>query len=218
MKRILLAAMVAASTLAATIPAHAAHVGVSIGFAQPGLYGRVDIGRFGAPRLVSRAAVTIGAPVYGAQPVYLWVPPEHRARWADYCASYGACGMPVYFVDDGWYRENVYVQPGGWRPPVVSVGGYYGGGYYRGGYYGGGWRDGYWRDGYWHDRDGHGLGPDGHPHHPYYPYPPGPPGHGQNGVGSGGTGGNTNGGAGDGWHDRPGNGGWNGSSSGHHRD
>ena len=40
-------------------------------------------------------------------PVYLWVPEYQRTHWAQYCREYGAYGVPVYFVDDGWYRDNV---------------------------------------------------------------------------------------------------------------
>ena len=35
-------------------------------------------------------------------------PPGHMRHWDRHCHEYEACGRPVYFVDDGWYRE-VYV-------------------------------------------------------------------------------------------------------------
>lgn len=91
--------------------AQAADVGVSIGFSQPGIYGRVDIGRYPQPVLIAPQPVYVGRPVY-RDPVYLWVPPAHRTNWRRYCGSYGACGHPVYFVDDGWYRHNVVVHRG----------------------------------------------------------------------------------------------------------
>lgn len=94
---------------AATAPATAADVGVSIGFSQPGVYGRVDIGRYPAPVLVAPQPVLIGRPAY-REPVYLWVPPGHRRDWRHQCRRYGACGAPVYFVDDGWYRQTVIVE------------------------------------------------------------------------------------------------------------
>jgi len=87
-------------------------VGVSIGFSQPGVYGRVDIGRYPAPVLVAPQPVIIGRPVY-REPVYLWVPPGHRRDWRHHCRQYGACGAPVYFVQDGWYREHVVVRRDG---------------------------------------------------------------------------------------------------------
>jgi hypothetical protein len=42
------------------------------------------------------------------QPVYLRVPPVQAKNWSKHCGKYGACGQPVYFVQDGWYN-NVYV-------------------------------------------------------------------------------------------------------------
>jgi hypothetical protein len=42
------------------------------------------------------------------EPVYLWVPPGHRKNWRSHCGAYGACGVPVYFVQHGWYHQNVY--------------------------------------------------------------------------------------------------------------
>lgn len=95
----------------ATVPAAQANdVSVSIGFSQPGAYGRVDIGRYPAPVLVAPRPVVIGRPVHRAEPVYLWVPTEHRRDWRRHCYHYGACGAPVYFVQDGWYRQNVVVH------------------------------------------------------------------------------------------------------------
>lgn len=90
-------------------PAQAADVGVSIGFSQPGVYGRVDIGRYPQPMLIAPQPVYVGRPVY-REPVYLWVPPEQRRDWRRHCGHYGACGAPVYFVQDNWYRQNVVVH------------------------------------------------------------------------------------------------------------
>jgi hypothetical protein len=93
----------------AALPAQATDVGVSIGFSQPGVYGRVDIGRYPQPMLIAPQPVYVGRPVY-REPVYLWVPPGHRRDWRHHCGHYGACGAPVYFVEDGWYRQNVVVR------------------------------------------------------------------------------------------------------------
>ncbi|NCT82715.1 MAG: hypothetical protein GXC94_06200 [Comamonadaceae bacterium] len=98
------------AVLAALPAARAADVGVSIGFSQPGFYGRVDVGRYPTPVLVAPQPVIIGRPVYRAEPVYLWVPPGQRRDWRHNCHRYRACGTPVYFVDDGWYRQNVIVH------------------------------------------------------------------------------------------------------------
>lgn len=103
-------ATLALAALAAGPSAQAADVGVSIGFSQPGVYGRVDIGRYPSPVLLAPQPVIIGRPVYRAEPVYLWVPPDHRRNWRRYCGGYGACGAPVYFVEDGWYRRHVIVE------------------------------------------------------------------------------------------------------------
>lgn len=88
----------------------AADVGVSVSISQPGVYGRIDIGRFPQPVLVAQQPIVVmRAPtvVVQPEPVYLWVPPGHRKHWRRYCGQYGACGAPVYFVQDGWYRQNV---------------------------------------------------------------------------------------------------------------
>jgi hypothetical protein len=51
------------------------------------------------------------------QPIYLRVPPGHEKNWGKYCTRYGACGQPVYFVQDKWYRDvyapRVYEERGG---------------------------------------------------------------------------------------------------------
>jgi hypothetical protein len=91
----------------------AADIGVSIGISQPGVYGRVDIGRFPQPQVVVQQPVIIGRPVAVRQdPVYLWVPPGHRQNWRRHCGQYRACGVPVYFVQDRWYGEHVRPHAG----------------------------------------------------------------------------------------------------------
>lgn len=86
-------------------------VGVSIGISQPGVYGRIDIGRFPQPAVVVAQPVVVAPPhavvVRPAEPVYMWVPPGHRKNWKRYCGSYGACGVPVVFVRDDWYDSHV---------------------------------------------------------------------------------------------------------------
>jgi hypothetical protein len=122
--------LVAATVLAASLPAAAANVdvGVSIGISQPGVYGRIDIGAFPPPQVIVAQPVIVGRPIVRpVQPVYMWVPPGHQKHWRRHCAAYGACGVPVYFVQDRWYRDHVYTG-GGYAP-----------------------RHG-WRDGRWHDR------------------------------------------------------------------
>ncbi len=94
--------------------AHAANVGVTVEVSQPGVYGRIDIGRFPQPAVIVPQPVIIAPqPVIAApavvvpQPVYMWVPPGHRKNWAKHCRHYDACGVPVYFVRHDWYDNNV---------------------------------------------------------------------------------------------------------------
>jgi hypothetical protein len=93
-------------------PAQATEVGVSVQISQPGVYGRIDIGRFPQPQVVLPQPVIITRPVVVApappQPVYMWVPPGHRKDWRKHCGKYNACGVPVYFVRDDWYDGHVH--------------------------------------------------------------------------------------------------------------
>lgn len=94
---------------AAALPsAFAADVGVSVQISQPGVYGRVDIGRFPQPQVVVAQPVIIQRPVavVRPEPVYMWVPPGHRKNWRKHCGQYNACGVPVYFVRDDWYDQR----------------------------------------------------------------------------------------------------------------
>lgn len=94
---------------AAAAPAMAAdvNVGVSIGISQPGVYGRIDIGNYPQPQVVVAQPVVIQRPSHLPPPVYLWVPPGHQKNWKKHCGSYNACGVPVYFVQESWYQDNV---------------------------------------------------------------------------------------------------------------
>ncbi|HEU0203899.1 MAG TPA: hypothetical protein VFR86_26105 [Burkholderiaceae bacterium] len=102
-------AAVAALSFAAT--AGATDLSASIRIAQPGVYGRIDIGGLPQPPMVVLPKPVIIQPprvvVAQPQPVYLWVPPGHRKDWRKHCGKYDACGVPVYFVKDDWYDEHV---------------------------------------------------------------------------------------------------------------
>ena len=105
MKKILFA-----MALTVAVPVFAADVGVSVQISQPGVYGRVDIGRFPQPQAIVAQPVFVQSPavvVQRSDPVYLWVPPGHRKNWKKHCRDYGACGVPVYFVRDDWYDSHV---------------------------------------------------------------------------------------------------------------
>jgi len=89
-------------------PARAADVGVSINISQPGVHGRIDIGRFPQPQVIVQQPVIIARPAARAlEPVYLWVPPGHQKHWRRHCGAYNACGVPVYFVQERWYHDHV---------------------------------------------------------------------------------------------------------------
>ncbi len=102
MKRILCAALLGALAQGAV----AADLGVSISIGDPNFYGRIDIGNFPRPVLMYPQPVIIQQPRYGVPaPLYLRVPPGHARDWRKHCARYDACGRPVYFVQDNWYRD-----------------------------------------------------------------------------------------------------------------
>jgi hypothetical protein len=83
-------------------------VGVSIGINQPGVYGRINIGNYPPPPLVYAQPVVImpGPVAVQRAPIYLYVPPAQQRGWSRYCGRYGACGQPVYFVQERWVRER----------------------------------------------------------------------------------------------------------------
>ena len=91
-------------------------VGVSIGINQPAVYGRINIGDVPRPALVLPQPVIIVPPqvVVERRPIYLYVPPEHQRDWRRYCGRYGACGQPVYFVQESWVRERYEHEHPGW--------------------------------------------------------------------------------------------------------
>lgn len=81
-------------------------VGVSVSISQPGVYGRIDIGNRPPPPLVYAQPVIIARPRVMPQPVYMHVPPGHAKNWGKHCHRYHACGTPVYFVREGWDRDD----------------------------------------------------------------------------------------------------------------
>ena len=123
-----LAALCGALACAAAPALAAPDVGVTVHVSQPGVYGRVDIGNVPPPppALVYAQPILVQPPpppprtvvVAPPPPVYMWVPPGHQKHWDKHCARYRACGVPVYFVQDRWYREHVQVARG--APPVVD--------------------------------------------------------------------------------------------------
>jgi len=107
MKKLLALAVVGASAAAPALAAP--NVGVSVSIAQPGVYGRVDIGGYPQPPVLVYPEPVVVAPprvVVERRPIYLYVPPAHQHDWRRYCGRYNACGQPVYFVQDRWVRER----------------------------------------------------------------------------------------------------------------
>jgi hypothetical protein len=98
MKRILFAIMI---TLIAATAAHAADVGVSVSFGQPGFYGRFDVGSFPPPVVYVHPVVVRPALVVVARPVYAYVPPGHMKHW--YRDHYG---YPVYYRHDRGHQDR----------------------------------------------------------------------------------------------------------------
>jgi len=89
-------------------PADAGDVGISINVGETGFYGQLDIGDFPQPQVIySQPLVIERSEGYGSrQPVYLRVPPGHERHWREHCHEYNACGQPVYFVRDRWYKHT----------------------------------------------------------------------------------------------------------------
>lgn len=102
MKKILLTTLLAATA----ISANAGDVGVSINIGEPNFYGSIDIGNYPRPQLITPQPVIVQPQVgIAVAPIYLHVPVEHYSNWRRYCGNYNACGRPVYFVHDDWYRQ-----------------------------------------------------------------------------------------------------------------
>lgn len=100
---------IAAALLMAVIPASAADIGATINIGQPGFYGQIELGnQYPRPALVFNQPLIIQQAQVIRPPMYLHVPPGHAKDWRKHCRLYGACGTPVYFVQDNWYN-NVYV-------------------------------------------------------------------------------------------------------------
>ncbi|RPI35074.1 MAG: hypothetical protein EHM67_14105 [Hyphomicrobiaceae bacterium] len=102
MKRFLIAVALAAATL----PALAADVGVSVSIGDPGFYGRLDIGNYPPPQVIYRQPRVIQRVPMDRPPIYLRVPPGHAKHWSKNCHKYNACGERVYFVQDNWYNRE----------------------------------------------------------------------------------------------------------------
>ncbi|HTH94974.1 MAG TPA: hypothetical protein VL550_07060 [Rhodocyclaceae bacterium] len=105
--------LLAVATLSLAASAANAQISVSVG--EPGFYGAIDVGGYPPPPLVYSRPVVAVPGAYAGPPIYLHAPALHMREWDRYCARYGACGRPVYFVQDNWYN-SVYVPRYHGRP------------------------------------------------------------------------------------------------------
>jgi hypothetical protein len=105
MKKVFAALALISTAFAAST--QAADVGLAITVGQPGFYGQLDMGRVGPPQVVYRQPVVVERRFWNPAPMYVRVPQYQYGNWRSYCGRYNACGRPVYFVRDDWYR-NVY--------------------------------------------------------------------------------------------------------------
>ena len=109
MKRMLLAATLGAAAIAGSLAAAPASAAVSVAIGEPGFFGRIDIGGgVPPPQVINTAPVLVAPPAYAVQraPIYLRVPPGYERDWGRHCGAYNACGRPVQFVHEDWYRQR----------------------------------------------------------------------------------------------------------------
>ncbi len=104
MKKLIAALVLTTAACAAPV---FAGTSVSVRIGEPGFYGQLDIGGYGAPQVLYRQPVLVQHRNWYPAPVYLRVPQYQSGNWRRYCGMYNACSRPVYFVRDDWYR-NVY--------------------------------------------------------------------------------------------------------------
>ena len=72
---------------------------------EPNFYGSIDVGMAPPPPGMYTPAPGVTFAV-GVTPLYLHVPVGHMHDWRRHCGYYNACGRPVYFVNDNWYRNT----------------------------------------------------------------------------------------------------------------
>jgi hypothetical protein len=115
--------LIAAAVLTVTMAgaAHAqSYANVTVGGAfAPGVFGQISIGNNPPPPVFNVQPVIVGAPVYGAAPIYLHVAPEEYRDWGRYCGRYHACGQPVHFVrveqsNPWWEQHGQYLRGQGY--------------------------------------------------------------------------------------------------------
>lgn len=105
MKRFLIAAAFAATTISA--PTLAADVGASVSGGQPGFYGLLDIGVFPPTQVIYRQPKVVERGIPDNRPlVYLRVRPSQARHLSRHCHEYKACGERVLFAQDRWWNRG----------------------------------------------------------------------------------------------------------------
>jgi hypothetical protein len=97
--------------------------GISINIGEPNYYGQIQIGNE-RPQLLYAQPVIVQPSRVQYPPLYLRVPPDQTSprKWRSYCGRYNACGRPVYFVNDNWYRNTYAPQYRHRHPPRQDYG------------------------------------------------------------------------------------------------
>lgn len=99
------AAAAAALMIGAAQAGAATQVNISIG--DSGYWGAIPMMNGLRPDVWNTTPiVAIGAAIAGASILYLNVPEAQRRDWRHYCSRYDACGRPVRFVKNNWYRDH----------------------------------------------------------------------------------------------------------------
>jgi len=99
MKRSLIAAVFAATTISA--PALAGDVGVPVSGGYPGFYGLLDIGNFPPWQVIYRPPKVVKRRITDHRPPdHLRVSHEHARHWIKHCREYNAGGECVLFVQN----------------------------------------------------------------------------------------------------------------------
>ena len=107
MKSILTGILTAVLASGLSFSAAAVDLPDPLGLGQPDFFGRINIGALPRPpKLVFPDPVMIRPVAVPPAPVYLRVRPGHEKNWGKHCRKYKACGRPVYFVQDDWYRDE----------------------------------------------------------------------------------------------------------------
>ncbi len=81
---------------------------VAVGMGTPGFYGVIELGNAPMPQVVYPQPILVQPLAFGTPlppPAYLRVPPGYARHWRWHCHEFNACGRPVYFVREGWYRH-----------------------------------------------------------------------------------------------------------------